>query len=104
MKMPGFTAEASCYGANSVYMRGVRRRIDQRICPASYIDQDCYDNCFQDCSDLCSGSGKDHTDCVNRCHQHNAGCRSSCTRTGTAPQPASESVSPTEPELSKAHI
>jgi hypothetical protein len=104
MKVPGFTAEASCYGHGSVYVRGGHHRIGQKIYPASYIDQDCYDNCFQNCSDLCSGSGKGHTDCLNRCRQHNAGCRSSCTRVGTAPQPASKSVSPTDLEPPTAHV
>jgi hypothetical protein len=48
---------------------------------ASGPDQACLDACKSNCSDVCIGTGANHTACVNQCHAQNAACTASCQGT-----------------------
>lgn len=86
MQLPGFSAESSLYQtATHYYSRALPCPGDGvDIYLAAYVDRDCFDDCFQQCSDICFESTEPgRRACVAKCNAHNATCRLRCTRPGS---------------------
>src|SRR4051794_34504584 len=87
LNIPRFTAEASLYTLSGRYrMAQAPARARGVICPADYVDHNCYIKCHNACTNGCKADlvGSSLGQCLHACIKE---CNDECTRPGSPPPP-----------------